>query len=110
MATFSFSAEGPGELSISEGDNIELVEQVDQDWLKGRLRGQEGIFPTNFVDIIVDFPPGWKGGGGTSTSKSLASSIPGKSAYMLINQVYKRVGVSNLHDPPNIPVHTYVQL
>ena len=70
MATFSFSSEGPGELSISVGDRIELVERVDKDWLKGRLKGQEGIFPAGFVDIIVDVPPG----GATTKKKGPASS------------------------------------
>lgn len=54
MALHPFSAEGPGELSISEGDTIELLERVDADWLKGRLGHNEGIFPASFVDVIVD--------------------------------------------------------
>jgi hypothetical protein len=57
VATFPFTAEGPGELSISEGDQVELVERVDAAWMKGRLGGKEGIFPLEFVKVIVDLPP-----------------------------------------------------
>lgn len=57
MATYSFNAEGPGELMLSEGDLIELVERVDTSWMKGRLGGKEGIFPLEFVNVIVDLPP-----------------------------------------------------
>lgn len=57
VATFPFSAEGPGELSIAEGDQVELLERVGTSWMKGRLRGKEGIFPVEFVDVIVELPP-----------------------------------------------------
>ena len=57
MATFPFTAEGPGELTFSEGDQVELLERVDAAWMKGRLRGKEGIFPTEFVKVIVELPP-----------------------------------------------------
>ena len=68
MALYSFSAEAPGELSISEGDQVELIEQVDASWLKGRLRGKEGIFPADFVTVTGEVPA--KGAGGkTAGSK-----------------------------------------
>ena len=57
MALYPFSAAGAGELSIAEGDHIELLERVDADWLKGRLGGSEGIFPAGFVNVVVDLPP-----------------------------------------------------
>lgn len=56
MALYSFDKEGPGELSVRTGDVIMLVEKMDAEWLKGRLRGQEGIFPSGFVEIKVDLP------------------------------------------------------
>ena len=57
VAVHSFTAEGEGELSISPGDTIELVERVGEQWLKGKLRGDEGIFPVEFVEVKVDLPP-----------------------------------------------------
>ena len=56
VVLYSFSAEGPGELSISKGDRVELVARLDASWLKGKCQGKEGIFPAEFVEVIVDLP------------------------------------------------------
>ena len=39
-----------GELSFKEGDIIDVMARVSDEWLKGSYRGQTGIFPSNFVD------------------------------------------------------------
>lgn len=57
VVLFPFTAEGPGELSISEGDQVELTERIDAAWMKGKLGGKEGIFPADFINVIVDLPP-----------------------------------------------------
>ena len=49
-----FISEGSNELSIEPGDKVVLLERVNQDWLKGKLNGRIGIFPSAFVDIKVD--------------------------------------------------------
>ena len=33
-----------------------LTEQVDAEWLKGRIGGNEGMFPSNFLDIVEPLP------------------------------------------------------
>ena len=35
---------------------MELLARVGSDWLRGRLGGQEGIFPRDFVEIRQDLP------------------------------------------------------
>lgn len=62
-----FDAAGAGELSLCKGDVVELLERVGGDWLKGRLAGKEGIFPTNFVNVVIDLPFGGGAGGGVDT-------------------------------------------
>lgn len=57
IALYSFDAEKIDELSFMAGDVIELLGKVDQDWLRGRLRDREGMFPVQFVEIKVDLPP-----------------------------------------------------
>ena len=42
-------AETSEDLSFKRGDRILILERVDSDWYKGRLRDQEGIFPAVFV-------------------------------------------------------------
>ena len=56
MALYPFNAADEGELTIAEGDCIQLLERVDADWLKGRLGSSEGIFPAEFVNVVEDLP------------------------------------------------------
>ena len=56
MALFDFTAAGAGELSLAVGDTVELLGRVDEAWLRGRVRGKEGIFPAQFVEVKVDLP------------------------------------------------------
>eukprot|EP00062_Callorhinchus_milii_P023371 gi/632982143/ref/XP_007907975.1/ PREDICTED: GRB2-related adapter protein 2 [Callorhinchus milii] len=48
-ALFDFVAEMNDELGFRMGDVIELVDQPDPSWWKGCLRGQVGLFPSNYV-------------------------------------------------------------
>jgi len=31
---------------------VELLEEEEEGWWKGRLDGKEGLFPSNFVEIL----------------------------------------------------------
>lgn len=33
---------------------IDLLEEVDADWMRGHLGGKEGIFPKSFVEVVSD--------------------------------------------------------
>ncbi len=35
------------------GDRIELVRRIDADWLYGRRGAETGMFPANFVRVLV---------------------------------------------------------
>lgn len=50
-ALYDYSAQAEGDLSFSVGDKIELVKRGDsvEDWWTGRIRGEEGVFPGNYV-------------------------------------------------------------
>ncbi|GAA98949.1 uncharacterized protein L969DRAFT_88991 [Mixia osmundae IAM 14324] len=52
-ALYDFTAQAAGDLSFSAGDRIELVERTasTEDWWKGKLNGQSGSFPGNYVEI-----------------------------------------------------------
>lgn len=56
MALYEFAAASSDELSFSVGDTVELLGRVGDEWLRGRLRGREGIFPSQFVEIREDLP------------------------------------------------------
>ncbi|CAD5221169.1 unnamed protein product [Bursaphelenchus okinawaensis] len=53
-AAFDYEAQHADELSFKAGDVIEVVEQTDNEWWKGRISGQSGeslLFPSNFVQL-----------------------------------------------------------
>ncbi|CDS41390.1 sh3 containing grb2 protein 3 [Echinococcus multilocularis] len=58
-ALYQFEAENDTELAFSEGDIIQLIRQVDENWFEGRLRDKEGFFPVNYVENLRCplFPP-----------------------------------------------------
>ncbi|CAH8471012.1 unnamed protein product [Heterobilharzia americana] len=50
VALYDFDAESPFELSFHEGEEIKLIEQVDENWYLGELRDKKVIFqPIMFV-------------------------------------------------------------
>ena len=51
-ALYDYSAASPGELDITEGDVIQVLDSSDSDWWTGELRGKTGSFPANYVHQI----------------------------------------------------------
>uniref|UniRef100_A0A8C3JC18 SH3 domain containing 19 n=1 Tax=Calidris pygmaea TaxID=425635 RepID=A0A8C3JC18_9CHAR len=51
-ALHDFTAETKDDLSFKKGDYIQILEQVDSEWYRGRLNEKEGIFPAVFVQIL----------------------------------------------------------
>ncbi|KAK0456797.1 hypothetical protein EV421DRAFT_1895995 [Armillaria borealis] len=51
VALYDFAAQADGDLSFNVGDRIEIVERTGsaEDWWTGRLNGQQGVFPGNYV-------------------------------------------------------------
>ncbi|XP_076362731.1 uncharacterized protein LOC143253189 isoform X2 [Tachypleus tridentatus] len=48
-AVYSFKGENPDELTFKEGDVIIFEEKINEDWWKGNLGDQQGIFPSSYV-------------------------------------------------------------
>ncbi|NXD69752.1 SH3Y1 protein, partial [Eolophus roseicapillus] len=52
-ALYSFEGQQPGDLTFKAGDKITVTTKTDSqfDWWEGRVGGQTGIFPANYVAI-----------------------------------------------------------
>jgi len=55
-ALYSFQGTEDGDLSFSKGDIIMLSDILDENWYEGVLSGKTGVFPVNFVQVLVPFP------------------------------------------------------
>ncbi|XP_054166494.1 endophilin-A-like [Oppia nitens] len=52
-ALYDFDAQNADELTLRTGDIIELNKRVDDNWFEGTLNGRTGLFPTNYVDVLI---------------------------------------------------------
>ncbi|KAG2191545.1 hypothetical protein INT47_004668 [Mucor saturninus] len=54
-ALFNFTGEQEGDLVFHKGDIITITKKTDtqNDWWTGKLNDREGIFPANFVQMVV---------------------------------------------------------
>lgn len=39
-----------------EGEEIVLIQRVDENWFEGELGGKRGYFPVNYVEVINPLP------------------------------------------------------
>lgn len=53
-ALYDFVPSEVGELAFSRGDVIRVLDSVYEHWWRGELRGEAGIFPVNYVEILPD--------------------------------------------------------
>lgn len=53
---YQFIGEMSNELSFNANDIVTLIQHVDDHWIEGELDGKIGIFPSNYVEIIVNCP------------------------------------------------------
>lgn len=53
VALYDYTTNESGDLSFRAGDVVTLVHEVNDEWLYGVIDDREGLFPQNFVDIVV---------------------------------------------------------
>ncbi|KAF8484375.1 SH3 domain-containing protein [Gautieria morchelliformis] len=51
---YNETGQEPGDLSFMAGETIEILEETNADWWKGKnSRGQTGLFPSNYVEKVA---------------------------------------------------------
>ena len=73
---FPFIAENPNELTFFDNEIVVLIRYVDDQWMEGEINGQRGIFPINYIDIIVDCARGSEPQNGTAAPPLSLLSAP----------------------------------
>uniref|UniRef100_A0A3Q0QUW2 NADPH oxidase activator 1 n=1 Tax=Amphilophus citrinellus TaxID=61819 RepID=A0A3Q0QUW2_AMPCI len=56
VALYDYTAQGPEDLEFSEGDTIDILGEVNQEWLEGHCAGNIGIFPSCFYSSARYYP------------------------------------------------------
>ncbi|XP_072130070.1 neutrophil cytosol factor 2 isoform X2 [Mobula birostris] len=49
VALYDYKVSSPVDLSFQEGDVIQVLAQVNNNWLEGQCKGNTGIFPVTFI-------------------------------------------------------------
>ncbi|KAJ3098720.1 hypothetical protein HDU97_003779 [Phlyctochytrium planicorne] len=49
VAIDDYRSDVDGDLTFRQGEQIEILEDVDENWYRGRLGRREGIFPKSYV-------------------------------------------------------------
>lgn len=55
LVQYDYEKAEDNELELKEGEYVTNIEQVDEDWWMGQNpRGESGLFPSNYVEIVHD--------------------------------------------------------
>ncbi|NP_443102.2 sorting nexin-18 isoform b [Homo sapiens] len=78
-ALYDFRSENPGEISLREHEVLSLCSEQDiEGWLEGvNSRGDRGLFPASYVQVIRAPEPGPAGDGGPGAPARYANVPPG---------------------------------
>ncbi len=52
-ALFDFNARSDRELTLHKGDNVQLFNQVSNDWWKGCVNGKVGLVPDKYISLKI---------------------------------------------------------
>lgn len=50
--TFSYSPQNEDELELVVNETVEVVDQPEEGWWEGVIKGKHGLFPSNFVTMV----------------------------------------------------------
>ncbi|KAL7020055.1 hypothetical protein ACKWTF_011363 [Chironomus riparius] len=54
---YSYKENKEDELTLAVGDILEIFDEVEEGWMRGKLGNKVGVFPSNFVEVIESTSP-----------------------------------------------------
>nr|XP_058949181.1 uncharacterized protein LOC131776985 [Pocillopora verrucosa] len=52
VALYDFDGENDGDLKLSAGDKVQVINSADENWWEGKSKGKTGFFPASYVQVI----------------------------------------------------------
>ncbi|KAK2068732.1 hypothetical protein P8C59_003360 [Phyllachora maydis] len=85
VAQYDYEKAEDNELELRDGETITNIEMVDDDWWMGtNSRGESGLFPSNYVELVPDDGKGGLsghiGGAGAAAAAAAAAAAPPEAA------------------------------
>ncbi|XP_066999342.2 uncharacterized protein [Anabrus simplex] len=56
IALYDYPATHPDDLALKVNDVVYITKKINAEWLHGRINQREGMFPANFIRIVVPLP------------------------------------------------------
>jgi len=107
LVLFPYTAQNEDELTLEEGQTIQIIsrEVEDKGWWKGEVDGRTGVFPDNFVKLIVeedkrDRKPSRPPPVAQEVEKSLLGKPLGNSVKRLSDDIKAALSSENLSRSP----------
>lgn len=57
IAVYPYAAQHDDELTFQKDSVINVISKDDDNWWKGEVNGQTGMFPANYVGPLTTSPP-----------------------------------------------------
>lgn len=106
-AVYSYTQNNNDELTLSVGDVIEFLGEVEEGWWRGKLSGKTGVFPSNFVEVCAEASPvlvNRRSSNNSEHKTNIASARNGKSTENTTDERHdSSASVTNDKDAPSLP-------
>ncbi|XP_064627176.1 SH3 domain-containing kinase-binding protein 1-like isoform X2 [Lineus longissimus] len=104
---YSYTPENQDELRLEVGEVVEVINEEEEGWWKGSLRGQQGLFPSNFVEMIA--APGEADENEKNEKKEQNDDKPANEVTEIKGKKVKGVGLGNIFGNEEIKLRSTVK-
>ncbi|SCV04528.1 LAME_0H19152g1_1 [Lachancea meyersii CBS 8951] len=96
-AIYAFQAQQDGDLELSVGDKIEVLEKPSPEWYKGKCNGRIGMFPSNYVK------PAFSGSSTTEAERTTLPPPPQYQSQQIIQPQQTNTSMQSGYSQPQFP-------